>query len=133
MNVGTNQVPDRRIWLRLDHCEQVPDRSTWVTNSKGAAMYAVCVTFKLKGGQAAVFIPLMRENAQTSLANEAGCVQFDVLTDPAQPDSVFLYEVYTDRAAFDAHLASTHFKSFDAATAGMIAQKDVQTWSEVSQ
>jgi quinol monooxygenase YgiN len=96
-------------------------------------MYAVCVTFKLKGGQAAAFMPLMRENAQTSLATETGCLQFDVLADPAKPDSVFLYEIYSDRAAFDAHLASTHFKSFDAATAAMIAQKDVQTWSEVTQ
>jgi autoinducer 2-degrading protein len=39
---------------------------------------------------------------------------------------VFLYEVYDDRAAFDAHLSAPHFKSFDAATAGMIRSKKVR-------
>ena len=96
-------------------------------------MYAVCVTFKLNHGQTSAFLPLMRGNARKSLTDEIGCMQFDVLTDPTNPDSVFLYELYTNRAAFDAHLTSAHFKSFDAATAAMIAHKDVQTWSEVTQ
>ena len=96
-------------------------------------MYAVCVTFHLKTGAADRFGPLMRANAQTSLAQESGCLQFDVLTDAAKPDAVFLYELYTDRAAFDAHLASAHFRSFDAAVADMIANKDIQTWGSVIQ
>jgi quinol monooxygenase YgiN len=100
---------------------------------KGATMYAVCVTFKLKSGQSDAFMPLMRANARTSLQHEDGCHQFDVLSDPAKPDQVFLYELYSNRAAFDAHLNSTHFKTFDAASAEMIADKDVQTWGEVTQ
>lgn len=96
-------------------------------------MYAVCVTFKLETGQAASFMPLMHENARTSLREEPDCLQFDVLSDPSRPDQVFLYELYSDRAAFDAHLASSHFKVFDAATSAMIAGKDVQTWGEVTQ
>jgi quinol monooxygenase YgiN len=99
----------------------------------GSAMYAVCVKFDLKDGQAASFMPPMRANAQTSLRTEAGCLQFDVLSDPAKPDSVFLYEVYSDRAAFDLHLASDHFQRFDAATTNMIVAKDIQTWAEVTQ
>jgi len=133
MNVAANQVPDRDFWMRQDHCGCGLDRSTWHKNSKGVAMYAVCVTFKLNHGQTSAFLPLMRGNARKSLTDEIGCMQFDVLTDPANPDSVFLYELYTNRAAFDAHLASAHFKSFDAATAAMIAHKGVQTWSEVTQ
>jgi quinol monooxygenase YgiN len=100
---------------------------------EGAAMYAVCVTFKLKPDQSDAFMPLMRANARASLQQEAGCHQFDVLSDPAKPDCVFLYELYADRTAFDAHLNSTHFKTFDAVSAAMIAQKDVQTWGEVTQ
>ncbi|MDC1399365.1 antibiotic biosynthesis monooxygenase [Yoonia sp.] len=96
-------------------------------------MYAVCVKFDLKDGKAPSFMPLMRDNAQASLRNEDGCLQFDVLSDPSKPDSVFLYEIYADRAAFDFHLASDHFQSFDAATADMIAAKDIQTWTEIAQ
>lgn len=90
--------------------------------------YVVTVTFGIKPGQMAAFMPLMRDNADTSRADEPGCLQFDVCTDAAQPDTVFLYEVYTDRAAFDAHLQARHFLTFDAAVADMIATKAVVTF-----
>ena len=40
-------------------------------------------------------------------------------------------EGITDAAAFDAHLASSHFQEFDAKVAPMIASKSVTTYSEV--
>jgi (4S)-4-hydroxy-5-phosphonooxypentane-2,3-dione isomerase len=95
-------------------------------------MYAVCVTFRVHPGQMVDFMPAMRGNAATSLAEEVGCHRFDVLSDTAKPDLVFLYELYTDRAAFDAHCASPHFQAFNAATAEMVADKDVATWDRVA-
>ncbi len=96
-------------------------------------MFAVIVTFQLVPGSAARFMPLMLENATTSRREEPGCLQFDVATDPALPGEVFLYEIYTDAAAFDAHLASPHFKAFDTAVQDMIAHKHIRTYSEVAQ
>lgn len=95
--------------------------------------YAVVVLFTIKPDALEDFIPLMRANAQTSLLEEVGCQQFDVATDPARPNEVFLYEVYSDRAAFEAHLASAHFKKFDLAVTDMIAAKDVRTYAQVQQ
>jgi len=94
-------------------------------------MFAVCVTFQIAPGQMAVFMPLMLANARTSMADEPGCHRFDVLTDPDREGEVGLYELYTDAAAFDAHLASAHFKTFDAAVSSMIAAKSVQTYAKV--
>lgn len=94
--------------------------------------YAVCVTFTLHPDKMTAFMPLMIANARTSLADEMGCVQFDVLTDPDRPDEVFLYELYDDRAAFDAHLGTAHFQAFDAAVGPMIATKDVRTFTQVA-
>ena len=96
-------------------------------------MYVVCVNFTLKPGTAPDFLPLVMANAQTSLWDEPDCHQFDVATDSTNPDAVFLYEIYTDRAGFDTHLASAHFKTFDAAVAPMIADKIIQTWDTVHQ
>ncbi len=48
--------------------------------------------------------------------------------DARHPERCFLYEKYDDRAAFDRHLASAHFKSFDATVAPWVVSKDVQTW-----
>ena len=44
---------------------------------------------------------------------------------------VFLYELYDDAAAFDAHRGMPHYRRFDAGTAAMIASKDVATWALV--
>ncbi len=93
-------------------------------------MYAVTVTFTLHPGALAEFLPLMTANARTSLQEEPGCGQFDICLGDT-PDTVFLYEIYDDRAAFDAHLASAHFKSFDAAVTDMIADKEIRLFGEV--
>ena len=100
-------------------------------------MYVVTVAFEIRPEAAAVFLPLMLENARASLAEEPGCLRFDVCSedmggqdvgDDAPPVRVFLYEIYRDRGAFDAHLASAHFQSFDAATRPMVASKQVASW-----
>ncbi|WP_282121320.1 putative quinol monooxygenase [Ruegeria atlantica] len=93
-------------------------------------MFVVTVTFTLKPGTRDTFLPLMVANASTSLRDEAGCQQFDVCLGD-DPETVFLYEVYDDSAAFSVHLESAHFRSFDTAVADMIATKVVHQYSEV--
>ncbi len=95
-------------------------------------MFAICVTFRIAPGQMEAFMPLMLENAATSKEVEPECHRFDVLTDAAKPDQVFLYELYTDSAAFDVHCASAHFKAFSEATASMVVGKDVSSWDSVA-
>jgi quinol monooxygenase YgiN len=96
-------------------------------------MYAVTVTFQIKPDRLADFMPLMLSNARTSLRDEAACHQFDVAQDPAHANEVFLYEIYEDRAGFDTHLASAHFKAFDKEVAQMIQSKSLRTYEQVVQ
>ena len=58
-------------------------------------------------------MPHMMEQAANSLAQEDGCHVFDVCT---AGTTVFLYELYTDKAAFDAHMQTPHYASFTAKT-----------------
>ncbi|WP_224815918.1 putative quinol monooxygenase [Hasllibacter sp. MH4015] len=95
-------------------------------------MYAVVVTFTVKPEHRAAFAALMAENAAAS-RRESACRQFDVCTDPARPDEVFLYELYDDRAGFDAHLDMAHFKAFKAAIAPMIDGVDLRGFESVVQ
>ena len=74
------------------------------------------------------FLPALLENARASL-EEPACHRFDVWSDPARPDEVYLYEIYDDVAGFDAHRATPHYAAFDAVAAEMVAGKSVQTWS----
>lgn len=94
-------------------------------------MFAVVVTFQITPANEEAFLTLMLANAATSRTQEPGCLRFDVCTDPARPGEVFLYEIYTNAAAFDAHLASAHFIAFDAEAAPMIAAKSVRTYVQV--
>ena len=91
-------------------------------------MYVVTVTFRIAPEASDEFLVAMRENAQTSLETEPGCHRFDVAIGEDGPETVFLYELYTDRAAFDVHLGSAHFKAFDAKVAPWVIDKAVATY-----
>lgn len=92
-------------------------------------MYAVTVTLTLHPGTMTDFLPHMMANARASVRDEPGCHVFDVWTDADRPDTLWLYEVYDDRAAFEAHMATPHFAAMDKAGADMIAHKDIVTWN----
>jgi quinol monooxygenase YgiN len=95
-------------------------------------MYVMTVEFRIDPARLTEFMPLLVANACDSRERESGCRQFDVCRDPAHPEVVFLYELYDDRAAFDAHLQSPHFRSFDAAVRGMVAAKTVRAWERAA-
>jgi autoinducer 2-degrading protein len=95
-------------------------------------MYVIAVDFTIHAQDLAAFMSLMRENARISREREPGCRRFDVCRDPAQPEHIFLYELYDDRVAFDAHLAAAHFKEFDSAVKSMVASKAVHTYELVN-
>ena len=62
-----------------------------------------------------------------SLRLEPGCLRFDVLVcDDGAAPQVVLYEIYTDRAAFDRHLTMPHYLEFDRQTRPMIRSKAVR-------
>ena len=88
-------------------------------------MYIVTVEFDLDPRFVAPFMEAMLENARASKALEAGCRQFDVCFSEDDPAKVFLYEVYDDRAAFEAHLSTGHYKVFDAAVREWVMSKRV--------
>jgi autoinducer 2-degrading protein len=88
--------------------------------------YVVIVEFDLKPGLRPAFRPLMDANARAS-AKEPGCRRFDVVEPSGDPDRIVLYEIYDDRTAFEAHLETAHFKTFDRDGASMIARRSVVT------
>lgn len=90
-------------------------------------MYCVCATFEVAPEHHDRFLDRVRGQAADS-RTEDGCHQFDVWSDNSQPGVVFLYETYTDRAAFDAHLASAHFHAFDGDVAPILLNKSIKTW-----
>ncbi len=91
-------------------------------------MFAVTVNFVIKPGHVDEFVAAMKTQAFNSLTREAGCHQFDVCFDPADPCRIFLYELYTDRAAFDLHLQTEHYLNFDKTVQPWTAEKVAGNW-----
>lgn len=94
-------------------------------------MYVVSVDFRIKPEFIAAFRERMIANATASREKEPGCLQFDVCIDPVAGECIYLYEIYTDRAAFEAHLASAHFKAFDREVAGWLAGKTIRIYERI--
>ena len=74
--------------------------------------FVVIAELSVSGPHRAEFLELCAYDSRSSVENEPGCHQFDVLTMEDAPEVVVLYEVYDDRAAFDAHLATPHYAAF---------------------
>lgn len=94
--------------------------------------FVVVVTFKVVSEFRTAFHDAVLENAHTSRTTEPGCSIFDVCESP-DTSEIFLYEVYDSEAAFKEHLATEHFRRFDALVAPWTAGKRATTYHRLVQ
>ena len=92
-------------------------------------MYVIAVEFQIIKEFVSQFRDRIKQQAQDSLTNEADCHQFDVCFDPRDQTKCFLYEKYTDEAAFEVHRRTDYFVSFAADVQPWVASKDLKAWS----
>ncbi|MDP6389371.1 MAG: putative quinol monooxygenase [Alphaproteobacteria bacterium] len=86
---------------------------------------ALIVEFEIKPESRAAFIELMRGHAEGTLADEDGCLQFDVLLPTEGNGRVFLYEVYRDEAALQEHTQSGRLAATREGYADMIEGRTI--------
>ena len=95
-------------------------------------MRAIIAYLTAKPGMEAKFKEAMVAQAQRCLANEPGCLQFDVTQDPKKPERFVMLEVYKDDAAIKAHQDSVHFKDFRPVVTELVAERIVEVLTIVS-
>lgn len=88
-------------------------------------MQALVVEFRIKPEHIDAFAAAISDNARLSRESEPGCRQFDVCRDPADASVFFLYELYDDEAAIQAHLSSSHFLQMNETTRDWVETKKV--------
>jgi len=70
--------------------------------------------------------------------NEAGCIIYDFLQDPLDPDSFTFYEKWRSRKDLDLHFEEPHFKEFALKSPELIVGKpslvsyDIASETEIS-
>jgi quinol monooxygenase YgiN len=77
------------------------------------------------------FLEAIKENAANAV-KEPGCREFNVSVLANRPNHVFVYEVYDNDAAVNAHLQSEHFKKYQAITANMIADRNLRVMTPIA-
>ena len=79
-------------------------------------MYVIIAPVQIKQGHTGDYIEALLEDAKASVRDEPGCQRFDVIQDAGDANRVWLYEVYNDEAAFQAHLQTPHLKKLPDTT-----------------
>ena len=72
-------------------------------------MHAIIVRQKVQPQHLDEYLNVMLGHARGSVTEEPGCLRFDVAQAKDDPTEVFLYEVYRDQAAMDAHGKTQRF------------------------
>jgi quinol monooxygenase YgiN len=84
---------------------------------------AIWAKIPAKPGMRDEMIKVMQEEIDHVTKNEDGTVYYILHHDPKDEDAVYFYELYTDRAASEAHGASDTFKAMGPLLAPFIGGK----------
>ena len=99
------------------------------------AAFVVYAQILVREGELERFLTHILNLAERSLADETGCLQYDVIELDRATQLFGVYEVYRDVAAYDEHQASVHFSAWKV-VAEVVIEKgglDVQTGRRVLQ
>ena len=92
-----------------------------------AKQYIITVEFELHSKEMmTAFLEHIKKNAVDSLRLESGCLRFDVLIPQDSSKTIFLYEIYENKKAFQLHINAKHFKIFDSKVKNLVAFKTVR-------
>src|ERR1700678_598831 len=90
--------------------------------AQGNATYINAVDLDIAPDQIGAYMAAIKENGAASV-KEPGCHQFSIAVQAANPNHVFIYEVYDNEAALQAHRQTEHFKKYAAITAKMVVER----------
>ena len=100
------------------------------TSDSFQSMIVVQITHKIRPECVERYIEATLANAHAT-RKEPGNIRFDLLQDANDPCSFQLYEVYSDRSAQQAHLASEHFATWKAAVQDVFADRSIAKFSAI--
>jgi (4S)-4-hydroxy-5-phosphonooxypentane-2,3-dione isomerase len=98
--------------------------------AQSGPLYVNAVDLDIVPAEMDHYLAAVKENGAAAV-KEPGCREFNILVSQKEPNHVFLFEVYDNAAALEAHRATEHFKKYAATTANMVAKREVRAFSSV--
>ena len=99
--------------------------------AEASGIYINAVDLVIVPSEMAKFLDAIKENGANAV-KEPGCREFNITVLNSNPNHVFLYEVYDNEAALEAHRQTPHFKKYQASTQGMVADRSVRPMSVIA-
>jgi autoinducer 2-degrading protein len=99
--------------------------------AQSSGIYINAADLVIVPSEMAKFIEAIKENAANAVKNP-GCREFNISVLANRPNHVFLYEVFDNEAAFNAYRATDYFKKYQAATASMVADRNLRAMTPIA-
>ena len=99
--------------------------------AQSGPFYINAVDIDVVPGQIDAYLAALKENGAAAV-HEPGCHEFNITVSPKDPNHVFIFEVYDNAGAFEAHRATDHFKKYAATTKDMVAKRDARAFTSVA-
>jgi (4S)-4-hydroxy-5-phosphonooxypentane-2,3-dione isomerase len=77
------------------------------------------------------FLAALRENGAAAV-KESGCHEFNITVAQNDPNHVFIFAVFDNAAALEAHRTTDAYKKFQATTKGMVAKNENRQFLSVA-
>ena len=108
----------------------LPMRGEQATAQSGP-LHVLVVEYDIVPAEIDKYLTTVKELGAASV-KESGFRQLIITTSQKDPNHVLLFELWDNAAAHTAHVATDHFKKYQATVGNMIAKRDVRTFSSVA-
>jgi quinol monooxygenase YgiN len=85
--------------------------------------FVLVVELEIDPAQLEPFKVAIKENGETAVRAEPGCLGFSAIFEKDNPTRVRLFEIYENAEAFKAHLETPHFKKYAETTKDMVRSR----------
>ena len=72
---------------------------------------ALFLEFQFEAEDMDFAIELLTEMQNQTIENEEGCIAYDILLNDEEPNTIYLYECYENKAALDVHNNAAYYKN----------------------
>lgn len=95
------------------------------------ALYINAVDIDIQPGHIDTFLTSLKADGAAAV-KEPGCREFDITVSQKDPNHVFVFEVYDNAAALEAHRAADQTKRHMAAIKDLIVKSDIRAMNSVA-
>lgn len=71
---------------------------------------ALFIEFQFETKDMNLAVELLSEMQNQTIEHEEGCIAYDILKNNEEPNIIYIYECYENKAALDAHNKASYFK-----------------------